>query len=458
MGVRPNFTQAMRPTTRRPSTTDDVATRIDRPGPDRPLRAATPAPPTLDELWGGYAIFEQLGSGGMAVVHRAECRQGGARRRVALKRLHPHAARDPELVASFLREAKVVSRLQHRHIAEVYDFGRHGDDYFLAMELVAGPSMNDLLRCCSATVGQIPFPITLKLLSEICEALAYVHSQTDGSGNPLGLIHRDISPSNVVISSNGIVKLIDFGIAKTSGSNTQVGIIKGKLGYVAPEYIAGTLDHRADLWAVGVVAWELLTGRRLFKAEDDFTTLKQVQSMPIEPPSSYNSDVPPELEAIVMTALHRDPASRWQNASALRNALLGVARPSTNSDLVEWVDWVFGMFGRGERPPRGSRPLQPQKARAFVVTPSVPDVDVARAATIKAIPTFTPPNYVAPPPLVGVMPLGRRSTGTFRVAVVKQAAPRRDWPVYVFAWLMIAALSAALFALVQPDWLVRWLS
>jgi serine/threonine-protein kinase len=318
--------------------------------------------PPPEGMFGPYAIHEQLGTGGMASVHRAERRVNGVRQRVALKRMLPNAAEDPDLVKLFLDEARLVSLLRHRNIAEIYDFGRVGDDYFLAMELVAGPTLKQLLRHCAATVGIMPYPIALNLLIQVCDALAYAHDRTDAAGKPLHLVHRDVSPSNIVISSNGVVKLIDFGVAKTASTHTQAGIIKGKIGYIAPEYLNETgLDRRSDLWAVGVIAYELLCNQRLFTGEDDFETIRQIRSQVIEPPSQHNPDVPAELEAIVMTALERDPARRWQNANALRNALAGVAKPSTTAEVMEWVDWVL-QLGHAPRPVRGSRPLSVHRA------------------------------------------------------------------------------------------------
>ncbi len=319
--------------------------------------------PTPDGMFGEYAIHEQLGTGGMASVHRAQRRVNGVRQRVALKRLLPHVAEDPELVKLFLDEARLVSHLHHRNIAEIYDFGRVGEEYFLAMELVAGPTLKQLLKESTARVGLTPYPIALNLLIQVCDALAYAHDRSDDAGKPLHIVHRDVSPSNIVISSNGVVKLIDFGVAKTASTHTQAGIIKGKLGYIAPEYLNETgLDRRSDLWAVGVIAYELLCNERLFTGDDDFDIMRLIRSQPIAPPSRHNADIPAELDAIVMTALERDPARRWQNATALRNALAGVTKPSTNAEVMEWVEWVYALSGAVPRPVRGSRPLTAQRA------------------------------------------------------------------------------------------------
>jgi serine/threonine-protein kinase len=308
------------------------------------------------EEFGSYTVYEQLGVGGMASVHIAETRSaGGFRKRLALKRLLPHAAGDPDLVESFTHEARLARYLHHANIAQTYDFGQLGGTYFIAMELVAGPTLGQLIRQCKSTIGVIPFPITLNILCQVCDALEYAHNCVDETGAPLGIIHRDVSPPNVVISNSGIVKLIDFGLAKakTAHVQTQVGTVKGKFRYLAPEYLSGKLDRRVDLWAVGVVAHELLTTHQLIDGDNDFAVLERVRSMPIDPPSRKNPDVPPELDAVVMTALQRDPDARWQTAAAMKKALVEVAAELqtqvTNQQLVQWVEWAFTQEPAGER-------------------------------------------------------------------------------------------------------------
>ncbi len=347
--------------------------------PPRPFPRNESPDPSV-ETFGEYHVYEQIGIGGMATVHRAQRRKGGARQRVALKRLLPNAIEDDDLVRLFLDEARLVSSLRHRNIAEIYDFGRVGDEYFLAMELVAGPTLKQLLKHCSATVGIMPYPIAINLLVQVCDALAYAHDLTDSAGKPLRLVHRDVSPSNIVISSNGVAKLIDFGVAKTASTHTQAGIIKGKLGYIAPEYLADAgLDRRADLWAVGVVAYEMLTDQRLFSADDDLETMRLVRTQQIVAPSFHNPDIPPELDAIVMTALERDPARRWQNATALRNALAGVTKMSSNADVMEWVEWLFAIAPGSLRPVRGSRPLASVKPSLLAAEPMLSFSDIKPA-------------------------------------------------------------------------------
>jgi serine/threonine-protein kinase len=308
------------------------------------------------ETFGSYIVHEQLGVGGMATVHVAESRgPGGFRKRVALKRLLDHATHNEQLVGLFTDEARLAQYLHHTNIAQTYDVGRVGEIHYIAMELVSGPSIAQLLRQCSSTIGVIPFPISVNILCQLCEALDYAHNLTDKQGNPLGIIHRDVTPPNVVISNSGVVKLIDFGIAKAKSAHqtTSVGTLKGKFSYIAPEYLGGRLDSRCDLWSVGALAHELLTGRMLFDAETDLGVLERVRSLPIAAPSTRNSDVPAELDAIVMTALERDPDRRWQSAAAMRNALVNASTELqttvSNDQLAQWCEWAFSQAPPGEQ-------------------------------------------------------------------------------------------------------------
>ena len=301
----------------------------------------------MREQFGSYVIHEELGAGGMASVHLAQSEsKSGFRRHVALKRLYPEVAKHPELVASFIDEARLARYLDHPNIAQVYEFGRLKGIYFIAFEFVPGPTVHQLIRHCNANVGPIPLPVVLEIGRQLCDALDHAHNLCDELGLPLGIVHRDVSPQNLIISNAGFVKLIDFGLAKAKYSSveSQAGIIKGKISYVAPEYLGGTLDARCDLWAVGVVLHELLTGKKLFEGEDNFKTLDLVRSMPIPPPSRQNAEVSRALDEIVMTALERNPQKRWQTAGELRTALAARAaqtRELTKKQFVSWVEWAF---------------------------------------------------------------------------------------------------------------------
>jgi serine/threonine protein kinase len=292
-------------------------------------------------------VYEKLGVGGMAQVHRAIAANSDVQRPVALKRMLSHIAGSEAMVKSFVREARLASYLRHENVAQTYDLGRVGDTYFIVMELITGRTLRAVLRHCGSTTGPMPVPIALNILNQICDALDYAHNLCDETGQPLGIIHRDVSPSNIIVSDAGVVKLIDFGIAKASGAGMQTmsGALKGKFAYMAPEYLAGRIDARADLFAVGVIAHELLTNRPLFSGRDDVDTLRRVRDMHIDPPSKQNPLVPPEIDDIVMTALARDPERRWQHATALRTALTTLTRRldmiATNAQVIQWLDWAF---------------------------------------------------------------------------------------------------------------------
>ncbi|HSD88972.1 MAG TPA: protein kinase [Kofleriaceae bacterium] len=343
------------------------------------------------EEFGPYVVYEQIGLGGMATVHRAET-QGiaGFSKQVALKRMLPSVAADANLVKSFIREARLASHLRHANVAQTYDLGKVGETYFIAMELVPGRNLREILKHCLAKKKPMPLQIAMNIVNQICDALDYAHNLCDESGKPLGIIHRDVSPANVILGESGIVKLIDFGIAKASsgGMQTMSGTIKGKFAYMAPEYLMGHIDARADLFALGVIAHELLANKPLFQGRDDMDTLYRVKDMPIIPPSHFNPNVPPEIDSIIMTALERDPDKRWQQATALRTALttetkrLGLV--AHNAEVEEWLERAFvnredsspeiSMSGGGTMElSKGSVPKdflqQAQESMSTIVTP-----------------------------------------------------------------------------------------
>jgi serine/threonine-protein kinase len=320
------------------------------------------------EHFGPFVVYEQLGKGGMASVHRAEMAASGVSRPVALKRMLPGVAADRDLVKAFVREARIASYLRHINVAQTYDLGMVDNTYFIAMELVEGRNLRQVLYACQTTTGPMPVAVALHIVGQICDALDYAHNKSDETGTPLGIIHRDVSLTNIIISDTGAVKLIDFGIAKASaaGMRTRGGKLKGKCGYMAPEYIRGSIDARADLFALGVIAYELLTARPLFSGRDDYDTIDRVLKMPLEPPSARNPAVPPEIDDIVMTALARDPAQRWQTAAALRQAL---ATETQRLDLVASDRQVAELISGGRKRTPSRRPAT-VRGPNIVCTPS----------------------------------------------------------------------------------------
>lgn len=341
--------------------------------------------------FGSYAVYEQLGKGGMATVHRAErSDRNGAVQQVALKRLIPTLQR--EMVALFLDEANLLRYLNHPNIATTFESGKIFGTYFISMEYVKGPTLKELVTHCSVTVGSVPQPITLSLAAQLCDALDHAHNQVDENGKSLGIIHRDITPSNIIVSDAGLLKLIDFGLAKTqmSSEETAQGMIKGKYAYVAPEYLGGRLDHRADLWAVGIIMYELLTSRRLFDGADAFETMTRIRNMPIPRPSIGNPRVTSDLDEIVMKALERDPARRWQSAATMRTALRRVIeQPGNfvdNKHVTDWVHWVFT-----QKP--GTEASGVSKLHSMV-HPAPPLPSAAAMVMLPDAPPMTPAGYI----------------------------------------------------------------
>lgn len=282
------------------------------------------------ERFGAYRVHERLGTGGMAAVHRATIDiGGGVIREVALKRLLPQLADDKKLIEDFVREAKLAAQLQHPNIVRVLELGRSGSTYFIAMELVAGHSLQQLMKLASVRPVPTPIGVVVALLAELLDALDYASTATDHDGEPMHLVHRDLSPSNLILTDDGHVKIIDFGVAKAVSGKfmTNTGMVKGKLSYMAPEVIAGQpLDTRADIFSLGVCAWEVITTRRLFRGANDFDVLAKIRDGATEPPSAYNPACPPELDEIVMHALARRRDDRWPSAAVMRRALDSVRR------------------------------------------------------------------------------------------------------------------------------------
>jgi serine/threonine protein kinase len=301
------------------------------------------------ELFGPYEVFERIGVGGMATVHRAK-KQGieGFERVVALKRMLSHLADDETFIQSFVREARLASQLQHGNIIHIYDLGRVGRVYYIAMEYVRGRDLRKILKQTAYATGPMPLAMMLMLAHQLCDALDYAHGLADEAGEPLGLVHRDVSPSNILIAADGHLKIIDFGIAKATSSSlrTLSGRVKGKFAYMAPEAIQGKqLDRRTDIFAVGIVAHEMLTARPLFATKNQFETIRKITQEEVKPPSFYNPECPPELDEIIMTALAKSPDERWQTAGAMHRALDHVAKKhglqTTNREVAEWIEWAF---------------------------------------------------------------------------------------------------------------------
>ncbi len=300
--------------------------------------------------FGSYQLVERLAMGGMAEVYLA--RPEGQERLVALKRILPSIASDEEFIAMFIDEAKIAGQLNHPSIAQILDLGKINTSYFISMEYVSGHDLRALWDRTrdNGKDGKTTMPIGLAcfVVKKICDGLDYAHRRRDAKGRPLGIIHRDVSPQNILISYDGDLKIIDFGIAKAANRivRTQTGILKGKFAYMAPEQARGEpTDHRADIFAIGVILYELLTGERAFKADTDFVLLEKVRRVEVVPARQLRPDIPKDLERILAKALAKEAADRYGWASSLGSDLdrfmSDQAFASSKEELAAFVQRTF---------------------------------------------------------------------------------------------------------------------
>jgi len=274
-----------------------------------------------------YRLTEKIGTGGMAEVFRA-VGEGpeGFERPFVVKRIHPHLCDAPEFVRMFVDEAKISARLIHPNIIQVFEFAQQEGRYYIVMEPVEGIDMGWLRRQVERRRELLPTTFVAEVGRQACRGLDFAHTLTDQDGKPLGIVHRDVTPPNIMAAWNGTVKMLDFGIARAAQAlrtnQTDPGMVKGKMSYVAPELLEGkTADARSDVFSLGAVLHELLTGRQLFAGETDLETLKQVTQMPIPAPSALNPGVKPALDRVILRALERDPDKRYRSAGEMGDDL-----------------------------------------------------------------------------------------------------------------------------------------
>ncbi len=299
--------------------------------------------------FGKYTLLERISVGGMAEVFRAKTfGVEGFERLVAVKRILPNIAEDKEFIRMFVEEAKLAVQLNHANIAQITDLGVVDGAYYIAIEHVHGRDLKSVFERMHSRNEVTPASHACFIAMKVCEGLDYAHNKRDQSGGELSLVHRDVSPQNVIVSFEGEIKLIDFGIAKAVGTTitTQSGVLKGKLGYMSPEQVRGLpVDRRADVFACGIVLSEMLTGERLFVGESDFSTLEKVRNVDISPPTMHNRKIPEELERIVMKALAREPSARYQHAIDLHDDLQAFVYTAgefcSRKDMAAWMKKTF---------------------------------------------------------------------------------------------------------------------
>jgi serine/threonine protein kinase len=304
--------------------------------------------PVRDEpvIVGRYAIYDRIAAGGMATVHLGRLvGEHGFSRTVAIKRLHPHLAMDPDFVGMFLDEARLAARIRHPNVVQMLDVVVRDDEVFLVMEYIEGESLSQFMRLCISRSERVPASAAVAVVSSVLRGLHAAHEAKNDHGEPLGMVHRDVSPQNVLLDLEGVARVLDFGVAKALGQShaTQAGQLKGKLAYMAPEQITGgAVDRRTALFAAAVVLWEMVCGRRLFKADGDAQVMHLVLNEPIRPPSTVAPDITAALDAVVLRALERDPAKRFPTAEAFADALEDAVAPMGARKLGAWVRILLG--------------------------------------------------------------------------------------------------------------------
>lgn len=309
--------------------------------------------------FGRYQLLKKIASGGMGQVLLAKKGQDDFEKLVVLKRILPHLVEDEEFFTMFRDEAKITMRLDHPNIARINEFGMEGGVHYIEMEYVAGEDLRRIEKRAAAVGKGIPIGVIIRIIADAAAGLDFAHKARDAKGVPLNLVHRDVSPQNVLVGFDGSVKLIDFGVAKAAGrsQHTATGILKGKFPYMSPEQAQGEeLDCRSDVFALGVVLWEQLTGRRLFKGENDLATQRLVRACQVPAPSSVEPSVPTGLDPIALKALAKEPQDRFQDAAELRNALedfaLQNAIPTSASNLSAFMRDLYAERIAREADPR----------------------------------------------------------------------------------------------------------
>ncbi len=436
------------------------------PAPKRREEPAAAVPSSGPDRFGQYEIIEKIASGGMAELYKAR-RTGveGFQKIVAIKKILPHLADDEEFVTMFADEAKLAAQLNHPNIIHIYDLGKiQAGGYFIAMEHVDGRDLRSIEQSGHAHSLQLPVPLAIYIASKVASALDYAHRRRDAEGHELNIVHRDVSPQNILISYEGDIKLCDFGIAKAASkaSKTQSGALKGKIQYMSPEQAWGKpIDRRSDLFSLGVVLHEMLTGERLFRGDTDITVLEKVRSAEVIPPSRMNPEVPTNLDAVVLKALAKDPDERYANASDLLRDLDSVLYSYTPAPGSADVAIYLHRLQAEETAVADSRareaaaqaereaapePARKRKSKGAPIARRPPAPPRVAAPEAEAPPRPHPPSPPPPPPAAAAP---RESSAPREVfgsldARVEEAEAKSRTPLY--AAIVVAAVALAAFA------------
>jgi serine/threonine-protein kinase len=376
-----------------------------------------------------YHVVSKIAHGGMAEIFLAlQKGERGFQKPVVLKRILPALAQDPAFVRMLVDEAHIASTLNHSNLVQVLDLGKAGDQYFLVLEFVDGWSLEQVRRRAQKAKLKLPVPLALSIVGALCRGLAYVHTR-ERNGKPLGIVHRDVTPQNVLLSQQGEVKLADFGVAKAvdRSEKSATGIIKGKLAYMSPEQTrAAPLDGRSDLFSVGTVLYLLTAGKKPFDGPTDVDVIKQVRRARPEKLSTLIKDFNPDVERLINRALRADPAKRWKSAEQMADRidaiLVKLGQPSGPAPLKRWLETLAERDG--DKPPTADA--------AAAADPSIAvelgSLDLELQEVAEVAPTIVEPD---PGALIETRPERPR-----RPEPAAPAAPTR--------WLRRMAIAAAL--------------
>jgi serine/threonine-protein kinase len=399
-----------------------------------------------------FELVAELATGGMATVYLGRISgAGGFQRFVGIKRLHPHLAREPEFIQMFLDEARLAARIHHPHVVPILEIGTSEQGYYIVMEYVEGDTLANLIARTVQAGRRMPVDVATRIMVDVLGGLHAAHELADDDGRPLGIVHRDVSPQNILIGIDGSARLTDFGVARATSklSTTRTGQLKGKLAYMAPEQAHGAkdIDRRADVFAAGVVLWEALEGRRLFRGDGgEADTLNRVLNEPIPPLKGPEPDVPHELESVLDVALARERVARYETAAAFADALERVGRESgdvaTHKDVAAYLDDILGFDIQRQR-----ETVRSIIARAEPGRPK--SLSMPPPATVSTFPTSPKPGMrrISPEPSGGtsvssaVISNHAVSRGSPSTPPEASAPARRGrvWPWVLAAGVVIAA-------------------
>ncbi|MET0401174.1 MAG: serine/threonine-protein kinase, partial [Cystobacter sp.] len=360
---------------------------------------------------GKYRLLELIAKGGMGEVYKAQ-QEGpaGFSKTVVVKRILPHLTGGEHFVDMFLEEARLAARLSHPHVVQIFELGEQQGEYFIAMEYIQGPSLHGVRKRLRDLGQPFPFDIAAYVVAQALQGLHYAHELRDEAGRPLGIVHRDISPDNILVSRDGVVKVVDFGIAKAADASvqTQSGTLKGKLSYLSPEQVGGRpASPRSDIYATGVMLYQLLTNTLPFRAPSSAALLQQIVTAEPEAPRRHELDVPPELNDIVMKALRKHPHERFATAQEMSRALLEALEAGQRrifpEDLGRFLQQLFEQDGSPRRffVEPNARRVQPTPRPAPVEEEQTAPMPGHVLTTSETLPIAAPRRRVAPLAWVG---------------------------------------------------------